>query len=463
MHCAQQSHLAVMVQPVLLREYYLVSYYKVKLSSALTMSTLPSTGTTQTSFSHLKSLPHRPSALILGSERLFDAEYFELIAGKNIAIMANHTTKRTVDRLISDSRIHLVAIFAPEHGFDGEIKAGKEVFDSHYKGIPVYGRYGGGDDTRRIPPELLKGVDVLLFEIQDIGTRHYTYISSMYLAMDSAADANIPFIVLDRPVGVNGIQIEGPLLDAEYQTFIGVGRLPNRYGMTIGELACFFKYESQFMHGPRYPRNTDQDAYYNVKDLELIIVPMKNYDRSLYYDEIYGSDEWICPSPNIPNMQAALCYVGTGLLNGNTIKELVKGYNQFDHISFPFIKEYEDMASFLNQAKAHYSFPGVELIIITDKNTGIPNVLFLKVTDRTQFNPTLTVLALMYTQAVLYPEIPFLTSTQAEHMFTISHGNSWFLQTLLDKENPLEFKNIVSKAERGIYEFKLIRRKYLLY
>ncbi|MBN1797414.1 MAG: DUF1343 domain-containing protein [Spirochaetales bacterium] len=462
-HCAQQAHLANLVRPALLQEYYLVSYYRTMVSSARTVSAAPSSRTALKSFPHFKPLPQRKNVLVLGSERLFEPEYFKLIAGKNIAIMANQTTKRTVDRLISDSRTNLMAIFAPEHGFDGVTKAGKDVLNSQYNGIPVYGRYGGGDDTRRIPLELLEGIDVLLFEIQDIGTRHYTYISSMYLAMDSAADAGIPFIVLDRPVGVNGVQIEGPLLDAEYQTFIGVGRLPNRYGMTIGELALFFKHESQFMDGPRYPRKTEQDAYYNIKDLELIIIPMENYNRSLYYDEIYKSEEWICPSPNIPNMQAALCYVGTGLLNGNTIREMVKGYNQFDHISFPFIKEYDNMADFLNQAKAHYSFPGVELKIITDKNTGIPNVLFLDVTDRSQFNPTLTVLALMYMQAVLYPEIPFLTSTQAEYMFTISHGNSWFLQTLLDKENLSEFKDIAAQAEGGINEFKLIRKKYLLY
>jgi uncharacterized protein YbbC (DUF1343 family) len=461
--CGHQPHLSGIVQPVLLQEYYLVSHYKAMVSSNHAASAAPSREGIYTPFSRVKPLPPQKTGLILGSARLFEPEYFYLIENKNIAIMANHTTKRTVDRLISEPRTRLVAIFAPEHGFNGEIKAGQGVLDSYYNGVPVYGRYGGGDDTRRIPPELLKGIDVLLYEIQDIGTRHYTYISSMYLAMDSAADAGVPFIVLDRPVGVNGVQIEGPLLDAEYQTFIGVGRLPNRYAMTIGELALFFKNEPQFMHGPRYPRKTEQDAYFNVEGLELFVVPMKNYNRTLFYDEIYGNDEWICPSPNIPNMQAALCYVGTGLLNGNTIKELVAGYNQFDHISFPFIEEYDQMTSFLSRAKEYYDFPGVELQILTDKNTGIPNVLFLNVTDRAQFNPTLTVLALMYTQAVLYPHTPFLTSTQAEHMFIISHGNSWFLHTLLDKENLSEFKDIAAQVEKGISEFKLIRKKYLLY
>ncbi|MEJ2663160.1 MAG: DUF1343 domain-containing protein [Spirochaetia bacterium] len=243
--------------------------------------------------------PH-PGRLVLGSERLFEPEYFKLIAGKNIAIMANQTARHTVDRLIADPRVHLAAIFAPEHGFDGEHKAGADVPDTFYRGVPVYGRYGGGDETRRIPPDLLKGIDVLLFEVQDLGTRHYTFISSMYLAMDSAADVNIPFIVLDRPVGVNGVQVEGPLLDPRFQTFIGVGRLPNRYAMTIGELALLFKNEAGLMNGPRYPRAKPGDAYYNVKDLNLTVVPMKHYNRRLYFDEIYGGDKWVRPSPNIP-------------------------------------------------------------------------------------------------------------------------------------------------------------------
>jgi uncharacterized protein YbbC (DUF1343 family) len=406
--------------------------------------------------------PH-PGRLVLGSERLFEPEYFKLIAGKNIAVMANQTARHTVDRLIADPRVHLAAIFAPEHGFDGEHKAGADVPDTYYRGVPVYGRYGGGDETRRIPPDLLKGIDVLLFEVQDLGTRHYTFISSMYLAMDSAADVNIPFIVLDRPVGVNGVQVEGPLLDPRFQTFIGVGRLPNRYAMTIGELALLFKNEAGLMNGPRYPRAKPGDAYYNVKDLNLTVVPMKHYNRRLYFDEIYGGDKWVRPSPNIPNVQAAVCYVGTGLLNGNSIREMVAGYNQFDHISFPFIKDRAEMRRFLSFAAGQYDFPGLTFRILPDKKTGIANVVFLEVTDRLRFNATLTILALMYTQAVLYPDVPFLTSARAEHMFTISQGNSWFLGLLRDRKHLPEFKAVIARTDRGMREFMRIRKKYLLY
>jgi uncharacterized protein YbbC (DUF1343 family) len=444
-------------------EYYLVHYFTAHQSLNTQVESIPLKSQKLSASSRPGPRPEKKTRLVLGSERLLEAEYFSLIAGKNIAIMANQSAKPTVDRLIADPRTHLVAIFAPEHGFNGQEKAGTEVADNTYKGVPVYGRYGGGDDSRRIPAELLQGVDALLFEIQDLGTRHYTFISSMYLAMDSAADAGIPFIVLDRPVALNGVQIEGPLLASEYQTFIGVGRLPNRYAMTIGELTLLFKNEPGLMHGPRFPRAFSQDAYYNIKDLNLIVVPMKNYNRSLYYDEIYGKGKWTKPSPNIPNLESALCYVGTGLLSGHPIQELVKGYNQFNYIAFPFIKDHHEMKNFLKQAEQHYSFPGVKFKILIDKNTGIPNVLFFQITDRKIFNPTLTALALMYTQALLYPDLPFITSSEAGKMFINAFGDSWFLNSMLDKEHLSSFSEIAAQTERGLSEFKAIRQKYLLY
>ncbi|MEJ2663159.1 MAG: DUF1343 domain-containing protein [Spirochaetia bacterium] len=155
--------------------------------------------------------------------------------------------------------------------------------------------------------------------------------------------------------------------------------------------------------------------------------------------------------------------MGTGLLNGNSIREMVAGYNQFDHISFPFIKDRAEMRRFLSFAAGQYDFPGLTFRILPDKKTGIANVVFLEVTDRLRFNATLTILALMYTQAVLSPDVPFLTSALAEHMFTISQGNSWFLGLLRDRKHLPEFKAVIARTERGMREFMRIRKKYLLY
>jgi uncharacterized protein YbbC (DUF1343 family) len=405
----------------------------------------------------------RPDRLRLGAERLFDPEYVTLIAGKRIAIMANQTSRATVDELIDRTGIGLVAIFAPEHGFRGRQPAGETVAADTYRGVPVYPCFGGGDETRRIPAELLKGVDVLLFELQDIGTRHYTFISSMYLAMDAAADAGIPFVVLDRPVAVNGAAVEGPVLETSLQTFVGVGRLPNRYGMTTGELALLFKHEAGIMDGPRYPRQKEGDAYWKVKDLELFVVPMTGYDRTRCSDEQSGAPAWIPPSPNIPSVNAALCYVGSGLFDGNTIAEMVGGYEQFVYIAVPFVSGPAGAAEFIAAARRSFDFPGVTLEPGTNVRTGRADLIKLAVTDRSRFNPSYTALALLYTQAKEYPGAVFFTSLEGRRSFSRTVGNEWLAVLFATPAILPPFAAITARLDKETAEFKAIRERYLLY
>jgi uncharacterized protein YbbC (DUF1343 family) len=401
--------------------------------------------------------------LRLGAARLFDPEYFPLVAGRRVAIMANQTSRSTVDRLIDDQRTALVAIFAPEHGFWGKQAAGETVTEASYRGVPVHPCFGGGDETRRVPAELLKGVDVLLFELQDLGTRHYTFISSMYLAMDSAADAGIPFVVLDRPVTVNGAAVEGPVLEADCQTFVGVGRLPNRYGMTVGELALLFKHEAALMDGPRYPRQSDGDAYWNVKDLKLYVVPMTGYDRTRFADEQAGAPAWVPPSPNIPTPESALCYVGAGLFDGNAIAEMVGGYDQFVFIGLPFVKSADELRAFLAAARRQYDFPGVALEPYVDFRTRRADLVKLAVTDRSRFNPSCAALALLYTEAREYPDAPFFTSAIGRRSFSLALGNTWLAALFGAPEKLPPFADIVRRLEREVEAFKAVREKYLLY
>ncbi len=401
--------------------------------------------------------------LRLGSDRLFDPDYLPLVAGRRTAIMANQTSRATVDRLIDDPRVTLAAIFAPEHGFEGKKAAGVMILDDAYRGVPVYARYGGGDVTRRIPRELLKDIDVLLFELQDLGTRHYTYISHMYLAMDSAADADVDFVVLDRPVAVNGTDVEAPLLDAAYQTFVGVGRLPNRYAMTIGELALLFKHEAALMHGPRYPREKEGDAYWNVKDLKLFVVPMSGYDRTRCFDEQNGSREWIPSSPNIPSVNSAICYVGAGLFDGNTIAEMVRGYEQFSAFSFPFIQDRAGLEEFIALARKQYAFPGVNLVPAADPGSGRGPVIRLEITDRARFNSTYTALALLYTQALRYPESDFFTPGSGRRAFANIHASAWLVKLFQEPRTLPPFREITRRLDAETEAFKTIRARYLLY
>ncbi|MBN2351284.1 MAG: DUF1343 domain-containing protein [Spirochaetales bacterium] len=405
----------------------------------------------------------RPEKLRLGSDRLFDSEYLPLVAGRRVAVMANQTSRSTVDRLIDDRRVSLVAVFAPEHGFNGTAPAGDPVAAETYRGVPVYGCFGGGDETRRIPAELLAGVDVLLFEIQDLGTRHYTYVSSMYLAMDSAADTHTAFVVLDRPVAVNGAAVEGPVLEAECQSFVGVGRLPNRYGMTIGELALLFKHEAGIMDGPRYPRRTEGDAYWNVKDLALFVVPMTGYDRTLCADEQAGAPAWVPTSPNVPSVDAALCYVGAGLFDGNAVKEMVRGYEQFVYVGLPFVKDGAALVAFIAAAGRIYDFPGVALEPCVDPRTGRADVLKLAVTDRARFNPSYAALALMYAQAKEYPEVPFFSSEAGKRSFLLIAGARWLVDLFSRPAELPPFAEMIERLEKETEAFKAIRARYLLY
>ncbi|MBN1523223.1 MAG: DUF1343 domain-containing protein [Spirochaetales bacterium] len=398
----------------------------------------------------------------LGSDQLFTEKYFHLVDGKKVAIMANITAKKTVDRLIDNPRVELVAIFGPEHGFFGKTAAGLAIDDTVYRGVPVYGCYGGGDETRRIPFNLLEYIDVLLFEVQDIGARYYTFISSMYLAMDSAADANIPFVVLDRPNAAGGDNLEGPMLEPAYQSFLGVGNFPIRYSMTIGEMALMFCGETELMHGPRYPRKNPADKYFNIKDLSLTIVPMTGYDRTLLWDEVMQGEPWVSTSPNIPGVMSALCFAGTGIMAGNTIDEIVKGFQQFQVLSFPFVNSREEMTAFITEAKKHYAFPGVSLSQAVHPETFAENIVVLEVYDPHVFKPVESSLALMYTQRVLYPDERFLTNEKAEELTQKVVGNDWLLSMLLSEILP-PFSAILERIKAETEPFLAIRKKYLLY
>ena len=404
-------------------------------------------------------------AIRLGSDLLFEEPYFSLVCGKRVGIMANRTSLTTVDRLLEEPELKLVAIFAPEHGLDGRQPAGTGLASTFYRGVPVYACYGDGDASRRIKGEYLEGLEVLLFELQDLGTRHYTYISSMYLAMDSAADCGIPFVVLDRPVAVGGGQVEGPVLEPENQSFVGIGRLPNRYGMTIGELALLFKNEPALMDGPRYPRAKPTDPYSNLKDLKLYVVPMRGYRRWLCYDEQLGIPPWIPPSPNIPSVTAALCYVGTGLFEGNPIQAMVAGFEQFSYLAFPFIKTEEELKAYLELARSFYDFPGLDFEIMVNPQSGKKNVVRLLITDRRHFNATYTALAMLYAQLISYPQQGLKQSGQLEVILRRNHGTAWLAQLILQKDQRElpTWESLLERLKTDEEWFKAIRAKYLLY
>jgi uncharacterized protein YbbC (DUF1343 family) len=232
---------------------------------------------------------------------------FAALAGKRVGLIANHTSRvgadHLADLLAKSPNLKLAAILAPEHGFRGEIEAGAKVGDAvdAKTGVSVFSLYGS---TKKPTPAMLGNVDVLVFDIQDIGARFYTYISTMGLAMQAAAAARIPFVVLDRPNPLGGEYVAGFVLEAPLRSFVGQYPIPIVHGVTVGELARMIKGEG-WLEG--------------LDGLELIVVPLEGWRRSMRWPEL--GRPWVTTSPNIPSFEAALVYPGMGLVGEAKVNE----------------------------------------------------------------------------------------------------------------------------------------------
>ena len=248
-------------------------------------------------------------------------ENLEIIKGKKVGLVTNHTGvdrsgKPNYEILMQLSDVDLKTIFAPEHGFFGNVSRGQKFDDLKQDGFPViYSLYG---KTDKPTPDMFEGLDVIIYDIQDIGARFYTYISTLGLVMEAAAEADIPVIVLDRPNPLNGITIEGPVLDINYKSFVGMYPIPIRYLLTIGELAKMIIGEKWIEHVPK-----------------LTVIEMAGWERTMYYDDTGLS--WISPSPNIPDLETAILYPGMCLFEGTNVSEGRGTDHPFQYIGAPWI------------------------------------------------------------------------------------------------------------------------------
>lgn len=268
----------------------------------------------------------------LGVDRI--DEYQSLFAGKRVALITNATGVNSQYRSSASvlaEKTNLVAIWAPEHGFRGQVAAGEKTGGSLdlSTGLTVYSLYG---DTRRPTPEMLAEVDLVAFDIQDIGTRHYTYVSTMVYAMQACAEAGKQFVVLDRPNPIGGA-VEGPVLRQGLESFIGLYPIPLRHGMTVGELARYY------------------NGVYQI-GAALQVVPLKGWKRSMFIEET--SAPWVMTSPNIPTPTSALAYAATGIFGGTNFSEGVGTTLPFELAGAPWI-DGDELATLMNQAH----LPGV--------------------------------------------------------------------------------------------------------
>jgi uncharacterized protein YbbC (DUF1343 family) len=381
----------------------------------------------------------------VGAETLLE-DHKDLIKGKRVGLITNPTgidqnLTSVVDLLFNDPDVELTALYGPEHGVRGSAQAGAyvEYYIDEKTNLPVYSLYG---KTKKPTPEMLENVDVLLFDIQDVGTRFYTYIYTMAYAMEAAKENNIPFIVLDRPNPLGGHKVEGPVLETEYKSFVGNYEIPLRHGMTVGELAKLFNKE------------------FNI-GADLTVVEMDGWKRNMFYDET--PLEFVPPSPNMPTLDTALVYPGAALIEGTNVSEGRGTTKPFELIGAPFINS-DDLAEELNSL----DLPGVKFraasfIPTFSKHAGtLSHGIQIHITDRNSFKPVETGLHLVKTIHDMYPEdFQFRPEdSRGISFFDLLTGNGWIREAI---ENGQSVEEIKAQWEDELNQFKQVREQYLIY
>lgn len=363
-----------------------------------------------------------------------------LIEGKNVGLITNPTGVNR--RLVSDidliahaPGVHLAALFGPEHGIRGAHQAGANVSGYHdpQTGIPVYSLYGS---HRQPTPQMLKGVDVLVYDIQPVGTRFYTYLYTMADAMKAAAKAHIPFVVLDRPDPLGGIKVQGPVLETGYASFVGQYPIALRYGMTVGELAELFN--AEFHLGA-----------------DLTVVKMHGWKRSMYYDDT--PLQFVMPSPNMPTLKTALVYPGFGLVEGTNVSEGRGTTRPFELIGAPWIDAAKLAAALNEKHLLGTRFRPVHFTPTFSKYQGaLCNGVQVHVLDRQTFNPVVAGLTAIETIRELYPKTFQFKKTHFDNLI----GNDWVRQ---DIERDVPVSKMLARWQKRLSKFEQVRRKYLLY
>lgn len=369
----------------------------------------------------------------------------EMLQGKKVGLITNPTgitedLTHDVDALLG-KKVNLVAVYGPEHGIRGTEQAGEApgTFEDPKTGLPFYNLYG--KTPQEIAP-MFNEVDVVLFDIQDVGSRFYTYISTMAYAMKAAALQDKPFVVLDRPNPVSGEKVEGPVLDPAYQSFVGIYPIPVRHGMTVGELAVFFN--EQFL---------EKEI---GKKANLQIMKMKGWKRDMTYEET--GLPWVLPSPNMPTVDTAMVYAGNCLFEGTNLSEGRGTTRPFEMIGAPYIKGWE-LAERMNQL----DLPGVAFREAyfnptfskhAGKNVG---GLHIYVTDRDEYDPIRTALSVIVEVKKLYPND---FAWRSDKWIDKLMGTDQVRKAIDDGKSVDE---IIANWQDGLKAFKELREPYLLY
>jgi uncharacterized protein YbbC (DUF1343 family) len=350
-----------------------------------------------------------------------------------------------VDILSSIEDLSIGALYAPEHGIRGDLPDATKMasYVDKRTGLQVWSLYG---EHLKPTQEMLEDVDVLIYDVQDVGARFYTFISTMGLAMEAASENGKPFIVLDRPNPINGVIIEGPIIEKQHFSFVGQYPIPVRYGMTPGELAWMIK-------GEKWMKGMDE--------LDLKVIPMEGWQRTMWYDQT--GLPWTRPSPNIPSILTAAVYPGLCLIEALNLSEGRGTMRPFEQIGAPWINSYE-LAETMNFLR----LPGIYFKPITFTPVTLPhaapwnkykdqdvNGLNLIITDRERVRPLQVIVYLLVALKKHYP-VELELRKNLEHLIGISS----LRRSIDDLRSP---EDILAEWEPEILAFNKSREKYLLY
>jgi uncharacterized protein YbbC (DUF1343 family) len=376
------------------------------------------------------------SVKVLTGIDVLERDNFKQLAGLRLGLVTNHTGKnregrQTIDVLNKAPGVKLVALFAPEHGIRGLVD--EKVSDSKDEatGLPIYSLYG---ETRRPKAEQLKDLDALVYDIQDVGVRFYTYISTLGYVLEEAAKVKLPVFVLDRPNPIGGVDVDGPVADSDKLSFISYHTIPTRHGLTVGELAQLFNRQ----------RNIGADVR---------VVKMEGWRRAMWFDETNLT--WINPSPNMRSLTEATLYPGVGLLETTNVSVGRGTDTPFEIVGAPWIQG-DKLADYLNQR----GIPGVRFVplrftpnasVFKDQACGGVNII---VTDRVAFRPLLTGIEMALALRSLYPNDWKVDSylrllVNADTLERIKRGES--------------ARDIVASWNTALQEFRRARAEILLY
>lgn len=386
------------------------------------------------------------AALVPGVEVLL-SDSAHLVRGKRVGLITNQSgmnrqRRSTIDLLHTLPHVKLVALFSPEHGIRGVADTRVASTIDSATGVPVYSLYG---DTYKPRPEMLAGVDVLVYDIQDIGVRQYTFESTMALAMQAAAEQGIPIVVLDRPNPITGRIVEGNVLEPAYQSFVGIYPVASRHGMTVGELARMYNDRQKI-------------------GAKLTVIPMAGWRRDLWWDQ--DDLPWVKPSPNIRTPDAEIDYPGTVFFEAINVSEGRGTDRPFEQIGAPWLKN-EEVAARMNAMQ----LPGVRFeprdLQVAEgarKYPGrtIKGVRFI-VTDREAYRPVRASLLMIDLIRTLHPADFQWQGANAREptMLTIErHGGTAKLKQAIEGGT---LSALLTQWDQDAERFRALRAPYLLY